>query len=63
MEIMASRVIFRANSSFSWWAATLSDARVFAPVVGNNTGWLDCSFVEGNHPKMYYLFDDMHIKE
>lgn len=62
-SIMASRAIFRANSSFSWWAATLSNARVYSPVVGDRTGWVECDFVEGNHPKMFYMFDDLHIGE
>jgi len=46
--MMKCKNLFRANSTFSWWAATLGDARVFSPVVGQRTGWLDVEFVEGN---------------
>jgi hypothetical protein len=46
--MMKCKNLFRANSTFSWWAATLGDAQVFSPVVGQRTGWLDVEFVEGN---------------
>lgn len=62
LEIMASKVIFRANSTYSWWAAALSDARVFAPVVEDRTNWIEADFVEGNHPRLCYMFKDLHIK-
>lgn len=53
--IQNANVIFRGNSTFSWWAATLSDAKVFSPVVGRKTGWQDdIKFVEGNHPPTVY---------
>lgn len=61
--MVACRNLFRANSSFSWWAATLSEARVFSPVVEDKTGWIDCEFVEGNHSRMFYLFGDLHLGE
>lgn len=41
-------VIIRGNSSFSWWAATLSEAVVMSPVVTGKRGWCDCTFVFGN---------------
>lgn len=62
-EIMHSKVIFRSNSTFSWWAAALSDAKVYSPVVENRTGWIDCEFVEGNHPKIMQLFEDLYLKD
>lgn len=58
-NIMASKVIFRANSTYSWWAAALSDAEVYSPVVEDRTDWLDCEFVKGNHPRLMYLFQDL----
>ena len=61
--LMNADIILRANSSFSWWAATLSNAQVFAPVVGNLTGEHLVPFVEGNHPKMFSGFQDIHLKE
>ena len=63
LEIMMAPVIFRSNSTFSWWAATLSNAKVYSPVVGDATGEHDFPFVEGNHPKLCQLFSDLHIKE
>lgn len=63
LTIMWADTILRANSTFSWWAATLSDARIYAPVVNNLTGQQRCEFVPGNHPKMYSGWQDLHLKE
>lgn len=62
-EIIASRAIFRANSTYSWWAATLSEAKIYSPVVENKTGWGDFNFVEGNHSKMVHMFGEMNLPE
>jgi hypothetical protein len=48
--LMRATALLRANSSFSWWAATLGGARVFSPDVGSRVGEVDVEFVEGNHP-------------
>jgi hypothetical protein len=37
-----------ANSTFSWWAATLGNCKVYSPVVGTQTGWLDVDFLPNN---------------
>lgn len=58
ISLMYSRNIFRANSSFSWWAATLSNARVYSPVVENKVGKNVVDFVEGNWPR---LIDQSHV--
>jgi len=58
-SIMNSKVIFRANSTYSWWAAVLSNAEIYSPVVEDKTGWIDCEFVKGNHPRIMYLFQDL----
>jgi hypothetical protein len=58
LKLYFARTIFRANSSFSWWAATLSPtAKVFSPVIDKNhiygvdgTEEIAVDFVEGNHP-------------
>ena len=42
------KVLFRANSTFSWWAATLGDCQVYSPQVGSLTGWVDVPFIRTN---------------
>jgi hypothetical protein len=58
-------VLFRANSSFSWWAGTLGDGQVFSPVIDGNVGGRehDCNFVAGNWPKLSEVGDctDLHM--
>jgi len=46
--MMTCQSLFRANSTFSWWAATLGTCRVFSPKVESRTGWVDVEFTEGN---------------
>lgn len=62
LKLYFARTIFRANSSFSWWAATLSPtAKVFSPVIDRKHIYgidgmeeIDVDFVEGNHPHWLY---------
>lgn len=62
LKLHFARTIFRANSSFSWWAATLSPtAKVFSPVIDRQHIYgvdgmeeIDVDFVEGNHPHWLY---------
>jgi len=62
LKLYFARTIFRANSSFSWWAATLSPtAKVFSPVIDkmhiygvDGTDEIDVDFVEGNQPHWLY---------
>jgi len=66
--LMRANVILRANSTFSWWAATLSNAeRVYSPVVEAKTGWCDVAFVEGNWPRCAdiprFKLTDLHLPE
>ena len=50
--LMNSKVLFRANSTFSWWAGTLGEAKVYSPVVDGQVGLReDIDFVEGNWPR------------
>ncbi|MDB4348287.1 hypothetical protein OAA62_00065 [bacterium] len=74
LRIYFARSIFRANSSFSFWAATLARGRneppkIFAPVLEDrilthsesNIGkQLNCDFVEGNYPHWMCLKKDLH---
>ena len=62
-------VILRGNSSFSWWAAELSNAEVFSPVVADRPEgmkgphWIDCPFIQGNSPNfMGRRFDNLMLK-
>jgi hypothetical protein len=58
LKLYFARTIFRANSSFSWWAATLSPtAKVFSPVINQHHIYgvdgmeeIAVQFVPGNHP-------------
>ena len=59
LRLYFARSIFRANSSFSWWAAFLSNAKVFSPVLDRREIYsgksgsgkeINVEFVEGNHP-------------
>lgn len=62
LKLYFARTIFRANSSFSWWAATLSPAaKVYSPVIDRQHIYgvdgmeeIDVNFVEGNHPHWLY---------
>lgn len=53
-----ARTIFRGNSAFSWWASTLSDAKVYSPVMYSKPSEFkekyycqeNVKFVLGNYP-------------
>lgn len=68
-RLMTAPILFRANSSFSWWSATLSDGRVFSPFIeGMKEGVPNqhCdNWIEGNWPRMSLKdgFTDLHLKE
>lgn len=51
LVMMYTNVLLRSNSTYSWWAGTLGNARVFSPLVDNLTGLKSVEFVPGNHPK------------
>lgn len=68
-RLMRAPVLYRANSTFSWWAATLSHGRVFAPIITGLAGGIEhdnVPYVEGNWPKCADGMDfvtDLHLKE
>ena len=69
VSLMNADVILRANSSFSWWAATLSRGRVLSPLVEDRIGMQDVEFVEGNWPRMVdsrncrMHITDLHLRD
>jgi hypothetical protein len=58
LAIHFAKIIFRGNSSFSWWAAFLGsddDKEVYSPVMPDRklckgVHYVECEFVRGNHP-------------
>jgi hypothetical protein len=52
LKLVFARKIFRSNSSFSVWAAWLSDAEVFSPWLHEYSPGkeVDFEYVSGNHP-------------
>jgi len=66
VTLMRANVILRANSTFSWWAATLSDAQVYSPVVEERTGENTVRFELGNWPRCASVglgVEDLHLKD
>lgn len=69
--MMQARVLFRANSTFSWWAATLgNNDAVFSPhlkdIKPKANEYQHVPFVEGNWPAVSYTHpncSDLHLKD
>ncbi len=63
LRIYFARTVFRANSSFSWWACFLSPySQAYAPVLDKRVVYgrdsldeVDFEFVKGNYPHWTYL--------
>lgn len=65
-RIMIANVIFRGNSCFSWWAATLSEGQIYSPVIDGLVGGVEhdnVRFVPGNHPRIadLHFVTDLHV--
>lgn len=64
-RMMRAKVLFRANSSFSWWASTLGEAMTFSPCIKGKPGGVisDCTFDWGNHQQLAELpnITDLHL--
>lgn len=63
-----AEILFRSNSSFSWWAATLGNGRVFSPIIELLRGGVEhdaVPFTEGNWPRLAELpgITDLHLPE
>ena len=51
-EMINAEVLYRANSSFSFWAGFFNEGLVYSPVVGDLVGVnSDVEFVLGNYPR------------
>jgi len=67
-HLMNAPVLFRSNSSFSFWAGVLSHGRVFSPVITGLAGGIEhdnVPFVEGNWAKLAELpnITELHLRE
>jgi hypothetical protein len=71
LRLYFARTIFRANSSFSWWASFLSPtAAVYSPVLDKQLIYgrddkeeeIEIEFVKGNYPHWMYGVPDIRIK-
>jgi hypothetical protein len=51
LVLLRATTLIRANSTFSWWAAALGNAVVYAPIVDDHTGDYDATFARGNWPR------------
>jgi len=62
-----AEVLFRANSSFSYWAAVLGTGEVYSPVIDGLAGGIHdkVDFVEGNHPRLanFPFTTNLHLPE
>lgn len=66
-RMMKATTLFRGNSCFSWFAATLGDAQVFSPNIEGLEGGRehDVKFSPGNHHRFANLefVTDLHLKD
>jgi hypothetical protein len=68
LKIYFARTVFRANSSFSWWACFLSPtAKTYSPVIDKRIIYgvdaleeIEVDFVSGNHP--HWMYNEHEIK-
>lgn len=65
-QLMNAAVLFRSNSSFSWWTSTLGHGKVYSPIIEGMVGGVEheCKFVEGNWPRFtnLHFVTDLHLQ-
>jgi len=54
--------LFRSNSTFSWWAATLGNCAVYSPIVEDKKRIIEVDFAEGNEEPLGDFTGRMSIK-
>ncbi len=56
-RLVQAPILLRGNSTFSWWAGTLGNGKVYSPVIEDLEGGKehDVPFVEGNHSRFANL--------
>lgn len=67
-RLMKAPILFRANSTFGYWAAVLGNGRVFSPRIDGLKGGIEhdnVPYEEGNHCRCADLefVTDLHLKE
>ena len=62
-EMVFAQHLFRANSTFSFWAGFFNKNKVYSPSVGNKVGLNDVEFIEGNHPQLFPSHSDIMFKD
>lgn len=62
-RMMQAKVLFRGNSSFSWWASVLGNAETFSPRIDGLSGHCHARFERGNHARFCNLdfVTDLHL--
>lgn len=69
LMLTRASTLFRANSTFSWWAAALGDGDAYAPLVEDRVGEHDVEFKRGNWPRCADVtrvgvrVDDLHLPD
>ena len=68
LTMMRAPILFRGNSSFSWWAAVLGHGIVYSPVIDGLVGGQEhdkVPYVRGNHPRLAELpgVEELRLRE
>lgn len=58
-RMINSKILFRSNSSFSFWAGFFKNENVYSPIVKGKTGYQDVEFVKDNRSAICSVTDDI----